>query len=103
MDTSRDHIEFFGNEEQAKEISKIDGIGDFPVGGKYWLEVEIDDPVMARYLFKWLYAVKETKEPYRLCGCRLNTIWLQRPGDEQIEQIKNIVQEYENKIKNVIL
>ena len=97
MDTRNDHLEMFKNVDAVIHAPENDTISDFEEGKDLWLHVKVEDSMMARYLLRWLYSVKEDGEPYRLCGCRLHQLgWIKPTSHRFMDRLKALIAEEEN-------
>ena len=71
------------NEEYRKSIQK------FEKGKKLYLEVEVKDPEMSHWLFKWLVGSDGNDNSWIPFGCNLETIHFDYPKKEDLKRKLN--------------
>lgn len=72
------------NEEYRKSVSH-----KFEKGKKLYLEVEVKDPEMSHWLFKWLLGSDENDNSWIPLGCKLETIHFDYPNKEDLKRKLN--------------
>ena len=77
-----EHIEKMKNPDYVENVKEL----RFPVGKKLYLEVNVEDNEMTRFLFHWLYSTNDKKETPSIFGCKLDTIHFDIPYKEQIKE-----------------
>lgn len=75
------HFECYNQSEDYRKATHT-----LEKGRKLFLEIEVDEPEMTTWLFKWLY--NRDNEGNRLIpfGCRLETIHFDNPTNEDLKR-----------------
>ena len=75
------HFECYNQSEDYRKATH-----KFERGRRLYLEIEVDDPEMTTWLFKWLYNKDGNGNRLIPFGCKLETIHFDNPTNEDLKR-----------------
>lgn len=82
------YLERLEADDQLREEMK--GL-TFTPGRKLFLELEVTERDMTRFLMTWLYSKDEDKKELEYMGCKLYTIHFSNPLDDFKQELKEFI------------